>query len=98
MRETHGQCRTRNNHRDACMLLLTVRGTTTCVTCRKVKGPFCEIANSYTTKKKQLFNRMLATSFPECLSVGMITAVFKSGEKSDMSNYRGITVYRTSVC
>ena len=40
----------------------------------------------------QLFNRMLATSFPECLSVGVITAVFKSGEKSDMSNYRGITV------
>ena len=40
----------------------------------------------------QLFNRMLVTSFPECLSVGMITAVFKSGEKSDMSNYRGITV------
>ena len=40
----------------------------------------------------QLFNRMLATSFPQCLSVGVITAVFKSGEKSDMSNYRGITV------
>jgi len=40
----------------------------------------------------QLFNRMLATSCPECLSIGMITAVFKSGEKSDMSNYRGITV------
>ena len=40
----------------------------------------------------QLFNRMLATSFPECLPVGVITAVFKSGDKSDMSNYRGITV------
>ena len=40
----------------------------------------------------QLFNRMLATSFPECLSAGVITAVFKSGENSDMSNYRGITV------
>ncbi len=40
----------------------------------------------------RLFNRMLATSFPECLSVGVITAVFESGEKSDMSNYRGITV------
>ena len=39
-----------------------------------------------------LFNRMLATSFPECLSVGMITAVFKSGVNSDMNNYRGITV------
>ncbi len=35
---------------------------------------------------------MLVTSFPECLSVGVITAVCKSGEKSDMSNYRGITV------
>ena len=40
----------------------------------------------------QLFNRMLATPFPECLSVSMITAVFTVGEKSDMSNYRGITV------
>ena len=39
-----------------------------------------------------LYNRMLATHFPECLSVGMITAVYKSGEKSDMRNYRGITV------
>ncbi len=35
---------------------------------------------------------MPATSFPECLSVGVITAVFKFGEKPDMSNYRGITV------
>ena len=25
----------------------------------------------------QLFNRMLATQFPECLSVGMITAIYK---------------------
>jgi len=40
----------------------------------------------------QLFNRMLATSFSECLSVGMITAVSSSGEKSDMSNQRGITL------
>ena len=35
---------------------------------------------------------MLASHFPECLSVGLITAVYKSGDKSDMSNYRGITV------
>ena len=37
---------------------------------------------------------MLATHFPECTSVGMITAVtvFGSGEKSDMSNDTGITV------
>ena len=39
----------------------------------------------------QLSNRMLAASFPECLSFDMITVVFKSGEKSDMSNYRGVT-------
>ena len=35
---------------------------------------------------------MLASHFPERLSVGLITAVYKSGDKSDMSNYRGITV------
>ena len=35
---------------------------------------------------------MLAGHFPERLSVGLITAVYKSGNKSDMSNYRGITV------
>ena len=46
----------------------------------------------------QLFNRMLATSFPEHLSVGVITAVFRSGEKSDMSNYRGITVGPVLSC
>ena len=39
-----------------------------------------------------LFNCMLAGHFPERLSVGLITAVHKSGDKSDMSNYRGITV------
>ena len=31
-------------------------------------------------------------AFPERLSVGLITAVYQSGDKSDMSNYRGITV------
>ena len=40
----------------------------------------------------QLFNRMLAIHFPECLSVDMFTAVYKSGGRSNMSNYRGITV------
>ena len=39
-----------------------------------------------------LFNCMLASHFPERLSVGLITAVYKSGDKTDMSNYRGITV------
>ena len=39
-----------------------------------------------------LFNCMLASHFPERLSVGLITAVHKSGDKFDMSNYRGITV------
>ena len=39
-----------------------------------------------------LFNCMLASHFPERLSVGLIAAVYKSGDKSDMSNYRGITV------
>ena len=39
-----------------------------------------------------LFNCMLASHFPERLSVGLITAVYKSGDKFDMSNYRGITV------
>ena len=34
---------------------------------------------------------MLASHLPERLSVGLITAVYKSGDKSDMSNYRGIT-------
>ena len=40
----------------------------------------------------ELFNCMLSTRFPECLSVGVITAVFKAGDKQDMGNCRGITV------
>ena len=40
----------------------------------------------------QMFNRMLQGEFPTNLSVGLITAVFKSGDKHDMGNYRGITV------
>ncbi len=39
-----------------------------------------------------LFNCMLAGHFPERLSVGLITAVYKSGNKFHMSNYRGITI------
>ena len=39
-----------------------------------------------------LFNCMLASQFPKRLSVGLIAAVYKSGDKTDMSNYRGITV------
>ncbi len=35
---------------------------------------------------------MLVSHFPKQLSVGLITAVYKSGDKSDMSNYRGSTV------
>ena len=38
-----------------------------------------------------LFNCMQAGHFPERVSVGLITAVYKSGDKSDMSNYRGFT-------
>ncbi len=39
-----------------------------------------------------IFNLMLVTHFPKQLSVGLITAVYKSGDKSDVSIYRGITV------
>ena len=43
MRETHGQCRTRNNDRDACVLLLTVLGDHHVPHMPQVKGPICEI-------------------------------------------------------
>lgn len=39
-----------------------------------------------------LFNCVLAGRFPEHLSVGLSTAVYKSGDESDMSSYRGTTV------
>ena len=39
-----------------------------------------------------LFKCMLASHFPKRLFVGLITAVYKSGDKTDMGNYRGITV------
>ena len=39
-----------------------------------------------------IFNLMLANHFPKQLVVGLITAVYKSGDKGDMSNDRGITV------
>ena len=35
---------------------------------------------------------MLASHFPQRLFVGPIAAVYKSGDKPDMSNYRGFTV------
>ena len=38
-----------------------------------------------------LVNLMVVSHFQKQLSVGLITAVYKSGDKSDMSNYRGIT-------
>ena len=39
-----------------------------------------------------IFNLMLANHFSKQLSVGLITAVYKSGNKGDMSKYQGITV------
>ena len=39
-----------------------------------------------------LFTCMLAGRFPESLSIDLLTAVYKSVDQSDMSNYRGITV------
>ena len=38
-----------------------------------------------------LFNCMLVSHFPERLSVGLITVAYESGDKTDMSDYRGIT-------
>ena len=39
-----------------------------------------------------VINFMLTNHFPKQLSVGLITAVYKSGDKNDTSNYRRITV------
>ena len=39
-----------------------------------------------------LFNLMLAGDIPDALSMGLITAVHKTGDKCDMANYRSITV------
>ena len=39
-----------------------------------------------------LFNLMLAGDIPDALSMGLITAVHKGGDKCDMTNYRSITV------
>ncbi len=39
-----------------------------------------------------IFRMMLVSQFPNQLSVGLTTAVYKSGNESDMSYYRGITV------
>ena len=37
------------------------------------------------------FNLMLVSHFPKQVSVGLITAVYNSGNKGVMSSYRGIT-------
>ena len=39
-----------------------------------------------------ILNLMLARHFPKQLSVGLISAVYKAGDKGDMSNHQGITV------
>ena len=39
-----------------------------------------------------LFSCMLAGHLSERPSVGLLTAVYRSGDKSDMINYQGITV------
>ena len=39
-----------------------------------------------------IFNLMLVNHFPQQVSVGLITAVYNSGNKGVVSNYRGITV------
>ena len=45
------------------------------------------------TSLKRLFNLILdAGMFPDCWSMGLITPIFKSGEKSNPTNYRGICV------
>ena len=45
------------------------------------------------TSLKRLFNLILdAGMFPDCWSMGLITPIFKLGEKSNPSNYRGICV------
>ena len=41
----------------------------------------------------QLFNAVLKSGFmPQTWSYGLITPIFKSGTKSDSSNYRGICI------
>ena len=37
-----------------------------------------------------IFNSMLTNHIPKQLSVGLITVVYKSGDKGDMSNYGSI--------
>ena len=39
-----------------------------------------------------LFNCMLASHFPKRLPTGLITAVYKSRDDNNLSNYRGVTV------
>ena len=45
------------------------------------------------TSLKKLFDLILeAGTFLDCCSMGLITLIFKSGEKSNPTNYRGICV------
>ncbi len=39
-----------------------------------------------------LFNKLLSEGFCSSLAVGVIHALFKSGDASSVDNYRGITV------
>ena len=45
-----------------------------------------------------IFNLMLVNHFPKQLSVGLITALYKSGNKDDRSIYQGITVESVIAC
>ena len=50
-------------------------------------------AHCLTTSLTKLFNFILSQgNYPDSWSVGLISPIFKSGNKSDPSNYRGICV------
>ena len=62
------------------------------ITARLLKDAAVVIAPSLT----QIFNLSLSSStFPQIWKNGRVTPIFKSGERSDMSNYRPITVLPT---
>ena len=59
------------------------------ITARLLKDAAVVIAPSLT----QIFNLSLSSStFPQIWKNGRVTPIFKSGERSDMTNYRPITV------